>query len=682
MTAAWSQGKALLSALVVCLALTTAAATTGQTATPHGSSFAPRTVTSTTADSVCAECHGVKGFAVPKGPFGESPKRTLFVEADQLQASVHGKERCVTCHQAIDRIPHQPDRHAQVDCIRCHAGLPHPPDEVRTQVDLSQAMVGLPAAEPPPPPKIAVETGHYLDSVHARPRKTDPSRPNAQCWECHGKHNVLPAANRASPIYRLGTVETCGACHTKALKEYTQSIHGAAAKRKGSLETAVCGDCHTAHRVASPKADPVKLAITENCGSCHEKELKTYRQTYHGQVTRLGYAHTAKCHDCHGAHPILSSKDSQAPTNPRNRLKTCSAECHKQATAGFITFEPHGNTHDLKRFPALWIASKFMILLLVSVFLFFWAHSALWFYREHRERLEHHRQGEAAIRIDQEGAPVALVHHVRRFSPAWRIVHLVLVLAVMSLVLTGMTVLYADSFWAPTMMNLLGGPKVAAVIHRTAATVFGAIFFGHLIAVFYKIFVWRPERFRWFGPESLLPNVQDLRDLVAMTKWFFGKGPRPAFDRWTYWEKFDYWAPFWGMVVIGCSGLMLWFPNFFAAFLPGWVFNVATIVHGEEAFLAAVFLFTVHFFNSHFRPDKFPLDVVMFTGTVPLEEFKRERPLEFDRLVQEGALERYLVPAPSAGLMRGSRILGFVLLGAGLGLLALVLLGFFQSLWA
>ena len=86
------------------------------------------------------------------------------------------------------------------------------------------------------------------------------------------------------------------------------------------------------------------------------------------------------------------------------------------------------------------------------------------------------------------------------------------------------------------------------------------------------------------------------------------------FDRWTYWEKFDYWAPFWGVTIIGGSGLMLWFPDVTASILPGWVFNVATIAHGEEAVLAAVFLFTVHFFNNHFRPDKFPLDIVMFTG--------------------------------------------------------------------
>ena len=153
---------------------------------------------------------------------------------------------------------------------------------------------------------------------------------------------------------------------------------------------------------------------------------------------------------------------------------------------------------------------------------------------------------------------------------------------------------------------------------------------------------------------------QDLWDIIGhvqMVSSAWGRGP--VFDRWTYWEKFDYWAPFWGVTIIGLSGLMLWFPDVTASFLPGWVFNVATIFHGEEALLAALFLFTVHFFNNHFRPDKFPLDVVMFTGSVPLEEFKHEHTVEYNRLVETGELSKYLVDEPSRPMALGSKILGF-----------------------
>ena len=166
-----------------------------------------------------------------------------------------------------------------------------------------------------------------------------------------------------------------------------------------------------------------------------------------------------------------------------------------------------------------------------------------------------------------------------------------------------------------------------------------------------------------------------------MFKWFFGKGPRPTFGRWNYLERFDYWAPFWGLTIVGGSGMLLWFKEITASVYPGWMFNVAALAHGEEAFLAIVFLFTVHFFNNHFRPDKLPPpDTVMFTGAVTLEEFKREHTREYEELVRNGTLEQHLVDAPSPAMNVGSKILGIVLLAFGLTLLALVVIGFVQAL--
>jgi cytochrome b subunit of formate dehydrogenase len=143
-------------------------------------------------------------------------------------------------------------------------------------------------------------------------------------------------------------------------------------------------------------------------------------------------------------------------------------------------------------------------------------------------------------------------------------------------------------------------------------------------------------------------------------KWFFGLGPRPVFDRWTYWEKFDYWAVFWGMAIIGGSGLLLWFPFFFGQLLPGWMFNIATLVHGEEALLAVGFIFTIHFFNGHLRPDKFPMDTVVFTGRISEHELKTERPLEYARLAASGGLGESETSPPAAW----SRMFGWIVGGA------------------
>jgi cytochrome b subunit of formate dehydrogenase len=144
-----------------------------------------------------------------------------------------------------------------------------------------------------------------------------------------------------------------------------------------------------------------------------------------------------------------------------------------------------------------------------------------------------------------------------------------------------------------------------------------------------------------FGPDSPVPRWQDLMDIINHMKWFVGLGSRPKFDRFTYWEKFDYMAVFWGVAMIGVSGLIMWFPAAFTLVLPGWAINVAQIIHSDEALLAAGFIFTFHFFNSHFRPEKFPFDSVMFSGHQTEEELREERPALYERMAQSGELERY-----------------------------------------
>ena len=146
----------------------------------------------------------------------------------------------------------------------------------------------------------------------------------------------------------------------------------------------------------------------------------------------------------------------------------------------------------------------------------------------------------------------------------------------------------------------------------------------------------------------MTPQPRDVVEMIAHLRWFLRLGPQPRFDHFTYWEKFDYWAVFWGMGVIGGSGLVLWFPEFFSRFLPGSWFTVALLIHGEEGLLAVGFIFTIHFFNSHLRPDKFPMDPVIFTGRITAHELQEERPAEYERLRAAGLLDEIEVgPAPS-----------------------------------
>lgn len=606
-------------------------------------------------NATCLGCHGQEGFSVP-GPDGKP--RDLHVVQEKFEMSVHGKRQCVECHRDITEIPHQKTAPRKVSCVQCHEDLWKTMQE------------GKPGALQEPRLGVVVDMiQRYMHSVHAQPRRDDQSRTNATCYNCHEAHYVYPKGSQARLEWRLSIPERCGQCHAKERADYATSVHGKEVLENKNLYAAVCSDCHSQHDIGSPGSDPVRLAITRNCGNCHAESLRTYTETYHGQVNTLGYAHTAKCFDCHGNHKIQRVSDPASSVYPTNRLATC-RKCHANATGGFLTFEPHATTHDFARYPYVWIAAKFMVALLIGVFVFFWTHTALWFYREYRER----KEGKTRPHVMLDGTLALQGKQYQRFGPLWRLAHLVFALSVMTLVLTGMTVFFADTAWAKLVAAAFGGPKTAAIVHRTAAAIMLGIFFVHLVYLLGRIARnWRT--FRWFGPTSLLPNWKDLKDIVAMFAWFFGRRPRPTFERWTYWEKFDYWAVFWGMAIIGGSGMMLAFPAATASVLPGWMFNVATIVHGEEAVLAAVFLFTVHFFNNHFRPDKFPLDVVMFTGAVPLEEFRREHALEYQRLVQAGELEKHLVNAPSPAMTLGSRILGFTLIGIGLVLLVLVVIG-------
>jgi cytochrome b subunit of formate dehydrogenase len=274
--------------------------------------------------------------------------------------------------------------------------------------------------------------------------------------------------------------------------------------------------------------------------------------------------------------------------------------------------------------------------------------------------------------------PAAATHasgrHYRRFGPIERVMHAFLMLTFIGCALTGVPLLFADHVWAVFLVKLLGGFEGAALIHRICAAIMTVVFVAHVVRVFVRAFMMKDWLSMFWGPNSMVPNLKDGQDLVGMFKWFLGKGPRPQFDRYTSWEKFDYWAVFWGMFIIGGSGFMLWFPMFFTEFLPGWVLNVAMIVHGEEALLAVGFIFTIHFFNGHLRPEKFPMDMVIFTGRVSEHELKDERPIEYARLVESGGLKQLEAPAPEAqGLLFG-RILGTI--GVVLGLITIGLIIF------
>ena len=261
---------------------------------------------------------------------------------------------------------------------------------------------------------------------------------------------------------------------------------------------------------------------------------------------------------------------------------------------------------------------------------------------------------------------------VRRFSRYDRASHVALMVSFLGLAATGMPLLFSSEAWAGTMARMLGGFRTAGLIHRGLALLLIAVFAAHLGKLAYRFFAQRDRSMPW-GPTSMVPQPRDLTEMLQHFQYFLGKAPRPAFDPFTYWEKFDYWAVFWGMFIIGGSGLLLWFPTFFAQVVPGWLFNIALLVHGEEALLAVGFIFTVHFFNGHLRPEKFPMDLVIFTGLHPTHELHEERAGELERLSAHGTLDRVLAPEPKPVVKVIGALIGTTAVIIGLSLVGLIL---------
>jgi cytochrome b subunit of formate dehydrogenase len=253
-----------------------------------------------------------------------------------------------------------------------------------------------------------------------------------------------------------------------------------------------------------------------------------------------------------------------------------------------------------------------------------------------------------------------------RFARHQRALHATMIVSFLCLATTGLTLKFSYTGWAVFVSRLLGGFQTAGFIHRTAAVVMFGVFSTHLYTLYQQ--KKREQKSWWamvFGADTMMFNRQDLDQFISTIKWFLGKGPRPQYGRWTYWEKFDYFAVFWGIAVIGSTGLTLWFPVFFTRFLPGPFINIATIIHSDEALLATGFIFTVHFFNTHLRPEKFPMDTTIFTGHMPLAELKRDKQLEYDALVAKGELESHMEEPQPEIVVRTIRAFAWIALAIG-----------------
>jgi len=262
-----------------------------------------------------------------------------------------------------------------------------------------------------------------------------------------------------------------------------------------------------------------------------------------------------------------------------------------------------------------------------------------------------------------------------RFSLGQRYLHALLITTFLGLAATGAPLRFSDTAWAAGFARTIGGFRAVLFFHKTCAVLLTAGFLFHVGDILYRAVVKREGGILW-GPTSMVPRPKDLADLVQHFRWFFWLGPKPKFDRFAYWEKFDYWAVFWGMLIIGVSGYVMWFAPSFATFIPGWLLNVVLLTHGDEALLAVWFIFMIHFFNSHLRPEHFPMDPVIFTGRLTEEDLGHDHPAEYERLLQHDGLAAIRADAPPRWLTNFARLIAIGAIGTGFLLLSLTLAAF------
>lgn len=366
----------------------------------------------------CQNCHGDRGI------LGASGDSALFVAADVLTGTAHAQLGCADCHRGFEAgYPHTAEQKV-VPCQTCHEqeGLDwresvHAPN-FATRGD-APTCVGCHGSHqvfrttdrqsPTHPLNVSALCGRchgdpriigsyfatedksqartavaqYFETVHGHALTDAGLTVSATCNDCHRAHKVLPASSPESSVNRDNIPGTCGTCHKGIVEVYAGSAHGLAERdgRKGpeGQPAPVCVDCHSAHGIVRANEPAWHLGVVEECGTCHAEVYKTYLETYHGKVTRLGSMLAATCADCHTPHDMRFTTDPKSSVNPANLVATCRG-CHPAASANFTAFKPHADPSDPSTGILHW-TWLFMTGLLIGVMAFFSLHTLLWVIR-------------------------------------------------------------------------------------------------------------------------------------------------------------------------------------------------------------------------------------------------------------------------------------------------------------
>ncbi len=587
-----------------------------------------------------------------------------YVDPAAFSKSVHAPLSCTDCHADIKDYPHDPAP-AAVDCGGCHSDMV---DQWKNSRHAKAFMAGnrnaagclschgrnahsiVPKTDPASPvshanipktcgschnQKLVMESSglsttpafSYRNSVHGRAVAANASSKAAVCTDCHGAHEILGANSEKSPIFKFNVPQTCGKCHGNVATVFNASVHGKAIAR-GNDRAPVCTDCHGIHNI-KPHIDPTSSVAAQNiartaCGQCHgnvqmtrefgisSSRVRSYEESYHGLAKQLGSDKAANCASCHGVHNILPASDPKSTINKNNLAETC-GRCHPGAGQKFVQGRVHleeipvgeQSFGDKVRQWVSWIYIPLIVLTLGGMALH---NIIIWVKKARKARKDPTRT-------------------VVRMNKRQRIQHFVLLTSFIVLVITGFALAWPDSFFA----TITFGEGIRRVIHRVAAVVMLAL------GIYHIVYMTATKEGRQ-GLKDFWFSFKDGKDVLGVMKYHLGLSKEhPKMGRFTYAEKAEYWALVWGTIVMGVTGLMLWFEVQVSAWLglPRWWVDVALLIHFYEAILATLAIVIWHLYAVIFDPEVYPVNWAWYDGKMREGHFRHEHEAEWEKMQKE-----------------------------------------------
>jgi cytochrome b subunit of formate dehydrogenase len=561
----------------------------------------------------CLMCHRFRGLArVNK----EGTYRLFYVDEALFNRGPHARVSCRGCHADIDKIPHSDAK--PVDCLRsCH--IEEPTREIIFTHTTVQSVLE--------------------DSVHA------PKDPNGalracpddfpRCKDCHDMPLFRPVSifKKMSAGVSERAISRCTLCHTD--ENFVRYFYSHVTTRL--------------HKARDPRE------VVSMCASCHgdtefarrhglSDVVSSYQETYHGKAVLLGSSLAPDCLDCHAqkgsVHQMHAQTDVRSSVHPDNLAATCrTKDCHASAGPALASFDVHSNrnprTHPLEFGVALFFVLATLGILLPILTLNVFGLVREVFPSEEAEDQIEHLTNLAERKAAQEGG-------LLRFTGAQRVQHVFLVVVFVVLCLTGFPMKFPNAFWAPVLYDLFGGIHTAPIVHRVAGVSLLTGFAIHVLLILRNVrrSLRREQKHglrAWVGAILALPMFprrQDLHDLVAMTKYVLFLSPyRPNYDRFCWKEKLEYLGLFWGIPLLGITGIMLWAQDSVTRVLPGWVLNVAYLAHTYESLLAVAHITLVHIPGVLGRPGLSPLSGMVINGKISSRVLAEEHGAELRHFV-------------------------------------------------